>query len=269
MRIGPIEFITPPLVEGPKIMFSIPVPESLGHAPFVIERAGGGFGLPVTATVTSTWFVLLVIYLGLSMGTKDLKLIPGKFQIILESFYLFIDSLIEQMLGKWKVKYMSYIGPLFIFIFFSNILSFFPIPGFTVNEGVLEIAPAFRSPTADLNTTVCLALLTTYTFLSTSIKCHGVVGHIKGLFQPMPFMFPINVIGELAKPTNISIRLFGNMFAGGVILGLMYTAAPAVVPVPLHMYFDLFGGMVQSFVFTMLSIVYIQGALGDAEYIEE
>ncbi|MGL6064806.1 MAG: F0F1 ATP synthase subunit A [Fusobacteriaceae bacterium] len=267
MRIGPIEFVTPPLVEGPRIMFSIPVPETLSHAPFVMETATG-YGLPVTSTVTSTWFIMLVIFAIMFLGTKDLKVIPGKLQTTLETVYLFLDDLIEQMLGKWKVNYISYIATLFIFILFSNTLSFFPIPGFRVVNGVLEIAPAFRTPTADLNTTVGLALLTTYMFMSTSIKYNGVIGHFKGLFKPMPIMFPINLAGELAKPTNISIRLFGNMFAGSVILGLMYKAVPQLLPIPLHLYFDLFGGIVQSFVFVMLSLVYIQGAIGDTEYVE-
>ncbi|WP_297487246.1 F0F1 ATP synthase subunit A, partial [uncultured Cetobacterium sp.] len=132
--------------------------------------------------------------------------------------------------------------------------------------GLFSIAPAFRAPTADLNTTVGLALLTTITFLGTSFKLHGVLGYLKGLIEPMPFMLPINIVGELAKPTNISIRLFGNMFAGMVVLGLIYKAAPMVIPVPLHLYFDIFSGVVQSFVFLMLSMVYIQGSLGDAEY---
>lgn len=268
MRLGPIEFITPPLVEGPKIMFFVPVPEFLKSAPFVMATEGG-FGLPVSNVVTTTWFVLLVIYLVFRIGTKDPSVVPGKLQAALESLYLFLDDLVEQMLGKWKVKYIGYIGPLFIFILLSNILMFIPIPGVTFNNGVIEIAPAFRSPTGDLNTTVGLAMLTTITFLGTSLKLNGVVGHLKGLLHPMPIMLPINLVGELAKPTNISIRLFGNMFAGSVIIGLMYKAAPVVVPAPLHLYFDLFGGMVQTFVFTMLSLVYIQGSLGDHEYSEE
>ncbi|MGL4534689.1 MAG: F0F1 ATP synthase subunit A [Fusobacteriaceae bacterium] len=269
MRIGPIEFITPPLVEGPKLIFSIPVPESLSNLPFVMKISETGYGFPVTSTVTSTWFIMLVIFLGLRFSSKNFKNIPGKMQTFLESFYLFIEDLADQMLGKWKVKYITYIGTLFIFILFSNTLTFFPIPGFTMNSGVLEITPAFRSPTADLNTTVGLALLTTGTFLFTGIKLNGILGYLKGLLQPMPFMLPINIVGELAKPTNISIRLFGNMFAGMVIIGLIYKAAPILAPGPLHLYFDIFGGIVQSFVFVMLSLVYIQGAIGDTEFTEE
>jgi F-type H+-transporting ATPase subunit a len=100
------------------------------------------------------------------------------------------------------------------------------------------------------------------------MKTQGLIGYIKGLFQPIPVMFPINLVGELAKPTNISIRLFGNMFAGGVIMGLIYKAAPALIPAPLHLYFDVFSGIVQSFVFIMLTMVYISGSVGDSEYDE-
>jgi len=85
------------------------------------------------------------------------------------------------------------------------------------------------------------------------------------LCEPTPIMLPMNLIGELAKPTNISMRLFGNAFAGMVIMGLLYMAAPAVLPAPLHLYFDLFQGLVQSFVFTMLTMVYIQGSMAPEE----
>lgn len=260
-----IEWIRPLLGEGPAVAFVIPVPEFLKDSPFVMDTVKG-HGLPVTNTVTSTWFVMLVLFLIMYFGTRNISRVPGKLQSMLEAVYQFLDDLLESMVGKWKVKYISYISTLFLFIFFSNILSFFPIPGISIVDGALNISPAFRGPTADLNTTVGLALLTTFVFISTSMKINGVFGYVKGLAEPVPVMFPVNVIGELAKPTNISIRLFGNMFAGGIILGLLYSVAPAVIPVPLHIYFDLFSGVVQSFVFVMLTIVYIQGSLGDAEF---
>ena len=265
-RIKSIDFITPPLVEGPRIVFFIPLPESLHKIPFAMSMGNGNFGLPVTITVVTTWFLILFMFLFFKIGTSKLEIIPGKLQLILEIIYDFLYGIIEQMLGSWKKKYFSYIGPLFLFIFTANIIGFFPIPWYFINDGHLTIAPAFKTPTADLNTTVGLALLTTFVFLKAAIKVNGVTGYLKGFLAPIPIMLPLNIVGEFAKPVNISVRLFGNAFAGGVIMGLLYMGAPAVVPAALHLYFDLFAGLVQSFVFIMLSMVYIQGALGDTDY---
>jgi F-type H+-transporting ATPase subunit a len=268
MRLGGIEFVTPPLVEGPKIMFFIPVPESLQNFPLAMKISEGHYGLPVSLTVVSTWFCIFVLWLLFRLATRKLEEVPSTGQTIAESLYGFLDGLVGQMLGGWKQKYFTYISTLFLFILSCNLLTFFPIPWLTFENGVPSIIPAFRTPTADLNTTVGLALLTTITFLSAGMKTQGLIGYIKGLFQPIPVMFPINLVGELAKPTNISIRLFGNMFAGGVIMGLIYKAAPALIPAPLHLYFDVFSGIVQSFVFIMLTMVYISGSVGDSEYDE-
>ena len=268
-KLSFIEFQVPPLVEGPRVVFFIPLPEFLHKIPFAMETANGGYGLPVTITVVTTWFLILFMFILFRVGTSKLEVIPGKLQLILESIYAFLDGVVGQMMGSWKKKYLSYIGPLFLFIFTANTMSFFPSPWFSIVDGHITFAPAFRSPTSDLNTTVGLALLTTFMFLKASIKTNGVLGYFKGFLAPIPVMLPLNIVGEFAKPVNISVRLFGNAFAGGVIMGLLYMGAPAAIPAGLHLYFDLFSGLVQSFVFIMLSMVYIQGSLGDSEYVEE
>ena len=247
MRLGPIEFTTGELVSGPSEIFSI-------------------FGFPITSTVVTTWFILLCFFVFFKLGTRNLQLIPGKFQSILEGIYEFLDGTIGQILGTWKKKYYTFFATLFLFIFLSNIITFFPIPWFGVKNGVFEIFPAFRSPTADLNTTVCLALIVTFLFISINIKNNGILGYLKGFGDPTPVMVPLNIVGEFAKPLNISMRLFGNMFAGMVIMGLIYMAVPYFIPAALHLYFDLFAGLVQSFVFVTLSMVYVQGSIGDTEY---
>lgn len=268
MSFPTIQFITPPLVEGPKIAFFIPLPEALQGLPFVMQYGEGNYGWPVSITVVTTWFIILALFVLFKVGTKRLELIPGKIQILLETIYEFLDGMMEQMLGPWRVKYFAFLGALFLFIFPANIISFFPIPWASYSQGTWNIAPAFRAPTADLNTTVGLALLTTIAFVGTSIKHNGLWGYLKGFAAPIPVMLPLNIVGEIAKPLNISVRLFGNMFAGSVIMALLYMACPWVIPAPLHLYFDLFSGLVQSFVFVTLSMVYIQSSIGDAEYLD-
>ena len=269
MNIG---FFTPPLVEGPRIVFFVPLPEFLHRLPIAIDMGNGQFGLPVTITVIGTWFCMLVLFLLFKVGTRKLELVPTSgLQTALESLYEFLDGLVEQMIGSWKKKYFSFLAAIFIFILTSNLLTFFfPIPWPTFGaDGTITISPAFRAPTMDLNTTVGLALLVAVTFIGTSIKRNGALGYAKGFLDPVPVMLPLNIVGELAKPVNMSMRLFGNMFAGSVIMGLLYKAAPWVIPAPLHLYFDLFSAVVQSFVFTMLAMVHIQGALGDSVMEEE
>ncbi|NME36432.1 MULTISPECIES: F0F1 ATP synthase subunit A [Fusobacterium] len=261
-----VTFMTPPLVEGPKVVFYIPLPEFLDKFPLAMEMGNGKVGLPVSMTVVATWFCMFVLFLLFRLGTRKMELIPtSKLQIMLESLYNFLDGIITQMLGKWKKRYFSFISCLCLFIFTGNILMFFPIPWASFTEEGVVLAPAFRAPTADLNTTLGLALLTTIVFVGTNISQGGILGYLKGFTEPVPIMLPLNIIGELAKPVNMSFRLFGNMFAGMVILGLLYKVVPAVIPAPLHLYFDLFSGAVQSFVFTMLALVHIKGALGDSE----
>lgn len=261
-----IKFVTPPLVEGPRVIFMIPLPTFLDRMPFAIHLSDGRFGLPVSITVVTTWLLMFIIFIIFKLGTRNLQIIPGKLQLILEMIYDFIVEIMEQIMGSWKTKYFSYVGPLFLFIFTANIVGFFPIPWIFKTSSGIMISPALRVPTADLNTTVGLALITTFMFLKAGIEHEGLWGYLKGFFAPMPFMLPLNVVGEFAKPLNISMRLFGNAFAGGIIMGLLYMGLPAVIPVGMHLYFDLFEGLVQSFVFVMLSMVYIRGAIGDREY---
>ncbi|TDT70540.1 F-type H+-transporting ATPase subunit a [Hypnocyclicus thermotrophus] len=255
--------VKPPLVEGPGIVFGIPVPHNF---PLAYKLADGSAILPVTTTVITTWIIMAFLVLLFRWGTKDLSLEnPSKKQAFFETLYHFYDSVVGQILGKWKDKYLVYISSLLTFLFISNTITFFPVPWLSRTDVGWSLHYLFRAPTADLNTTVGLALITTMAFLSAAFATSGPVGYFKGLLEPFPLMLPLNIVGEGAKPVNISMRLFGNMFAGSVILGLLYKAAPAVVPAPLHLYFDLFSGAIQSYVFTMLTMVYIQGALGDAQ----
>ncbi len=250
MLFAPIKFTVSPLVSGPKIVFNI-------------------WGLPVSTTVVTTWIIMFLFFVFFKFMTAKLEIIPTKRQVIIETLYELLEGMIKEILGVWKNKYFLYFSTLFLFILVSNTIAFFPVPWMNFENGVIYVYPLFRTPTADLNTTVCMAVFSTLLFVGVGIQNNGLFGYLKGFLSPTPFLLPLNIIGELAKPLNISIRLFGNMFAGMVIIGLIYFAVPYFVPVPLHLYFDLFSGLVQSFVFVNLSMVYLQGSIGDKEYAEE
>ena len=266
--ILPIDFMTPPLIEGPKVLWG---PINIWH-----------FAIKINQTIVTTWVVMAILISLLVIGTRNLSVEnPTRFQIILEALYGFVEIMFLANYGKYKKTFVSFITALFSFILFCNLITFF-LPFIPLIEkksgGGYLISPFLRSPTADPNTTVGLALLVVVVFLTCAGKTEGIWNYIKGLGSPSIFLFPINLIGEFAKPINTSMRLFGNMFAGIIIMGLIYSLSMSMFghvfsfaagwPAFLHIYFDLFTGTIQSFVFVVLSSVYIAETLGDKDELE-
>ena len=221
--------------------------------------------LPVTETVTTTWFIMAFLVISLMIGTRKVNKRPRKFQVFLEMMYNGFYNFTKGTLGNWNKKFLPYVGTLMTFLIVANTISFFPIPAIRVRDGKMFIEAAFKNPTSDLNTTVGLALVTTLIFLYWGIKQKGIFGYVKGLASPIAIMLPMNIVGEVSKPLNISMRLFGNMFGGIVIMGLLYRYAPWIIPAPLHLYFDIFAGVIQSLIFTMLTMVYISDSVEGTE----
>jgi F-type H+-transporting ATPase subunit a len=121
-----------------------------------------------------------------------------------------------------------------------------------------------RTPTGDFGVTFMLGIFTFSIVQYQGIKNHG-IGHLTGLFKPFPVLFPINLIGEITNPLSQALRLFGNMMSGVVILGLWYGMMPIFVkigvPSFLHVYCDIFSGCIQTYVFCMLTMVYVNDKL--------
>lgn len=265
----PVSFLKPTeIIEGPKIF-----------AKFNIF----GINIAINQTILNTWVLMILIILVLYIGTRRLSIEkPGTMQLILEELYNFIEGQFLSSFRNYKKTFMPFFSALFSFLLLSNLSTFlFPFIWMkeTVN-GATKIVPFFRTPTADINTTVGLAIIVTVTFVGCALYRDGIIGILRELSKPFVLMFPINLIGELAKPINISMRLFGNMFAGIVIVGLLYGISLNNVLSSwtyntlrgsfsfsvlwagfLQLYLDLFIGALQAFVFTVLSSVYVQQAL--------
>ena len=122
-----------------------------------------------------------------------------------------------------------------------------------------------RPPTSDLSTTFAMALMTFLMVQYYGIKTGGIKNYLKGFLDPLPFLLPLNVIGELANPVSLSFRLFGNIVGGVIIMGLIYAALPGLlqigIPAVLHVYFDVFSGVLQAFIFVMLSMIFVSGEI--------
>jgi len=176
--------------------------------------------------------------------------IPTGLQNVMEFVVETLNGFVNSSMGKHGKKYMNYVGTLFLFVLFSNISGLFGL----------------RPPTADFGTTFSLALITFVMIQYNNIR-YNKIGAFTGLFQPLPFLFPINLIGEIATPVSMSLRLFGNVMAGTVMMALFYGLLPIFVkigiPAALHAYFDLFSGAIQAYVFAMLTMVFVTDKIGD------
>ena len=173
---------------------------------------------------------------------------PGTFQCALELGMEALDSMAQGILGGNAIRFVNYIGTIFLFILFCNL------------SGLVGL----RAPTADYGVTFLLGMFTFLIVNYQGIKNRG-VGHFTSLFEPVPVLFPINLIGEIANPISISLRLFANLLSGVIIMGLWYGMMPWFVkigiPAALHVYCDLFSGCIQTYVFCMLTMVYINDKL--------
>ena len=194
--------------------------------------------------VIMTWIVFaLLIVLGLFASYKR-KILPRPLQALGELIVSLLYGLTEDALGKELAKtYAPLICALFMFLLLSNWLG---------------IIPHLEEPTKDLNTTFGLGIMGFFIAHYAGIKSKGFKAYIKEYFQPIFFMMPLNVIGELAKIVSISFRLFGNIMGGSIIiLVVSHLIYSLVLPPFLYGFFGLFVGTIQAFVFTMLTVVYI------------
>ena len=217
------------------------------------------FGLEIwiTDTMISTWIIMgILITFGIIVRIKvrSFKEVPTGFQNVVEALVETFEGYLRSTIGDKLMFLGSWFFTLFLFILLSNLSGLFPI---------------IRTPTADWSMTFGLALVTFILIQAMGVK-YRKAGYIKDLFAPLPWwcpiplFLPINVIGELARPISLSFRLFGNMLAGLIMMSLIYALFPVVVqfiiPSALHAYFDLFSGVLQTYIFVTLSMTFIAGA---------
>ncbi len=230
----------------------------LHHAPIVqLPNFLHFLGVPgewMPAHLTFTWLVMGILVVTGALATRSLRPLPGPLQnfveIVIEAFY----GLLDQMIGHQGRQFLPLIGTAGLFILTSNLLG--NIPG-------------FQPPTANWNTTVALAVTVFISYNYFGIRKHGLLNYLKhfcGPIKPLaPIMFVIEFIGHLARPVSLSIRLFGNIFGEEsvivILLSLMWLVMPYLIWLGIMLPLSLFTSAVQTFVFIMLSMVYIAGAV--------
>lgn len=211
----------------------------------------------ITSSHVCTFIVMLILVIFAVCANRVIKKAnvmdtPGTFQNIVELICEMLDGMVESVMGKNALKFANYICTIFLFILLSNI------------SGLLGLRP----PTADYGVTLPMGLITFFTVFYNKIKHQKLSGFLKGLCDPWPIWAPINIIGDCAVPISLSLRLFANVLSGTVMMALYYGLLPIFVkigiPSALHVYFDLFSGAIQTYVFCMLTMTYITDAIGDS-----
>ena len=216
------------------------------------------FGQTVWITTTHVCILIVMILILTFAVAVNRKLkktdpydAPPMLVNIAESIIEFLDNMVEGVMGKNGVRFANYICTIAIFILICNI------------SGLLGLRP----PTADYGVTLPLGIISFCLITFNKFKWQRPVGVLKGLMEPWPFWLPINLIGDFAVPISLSLRLFANILSGTVMMALYYSLLPFFVkigiPSALHVYFDLFSGAIQTYVFCMLTMTYISDAIGE------
>lgn len=215
-------------------------------------------------TVLTAWIAMTIVIIFALMVTTNLNRVPGKFQVLAESLMKFLDNITVSQMGKEGIKHTPLIASLFLFILIANLLNQVPFKLIHLPEG------EFASPTNDLNTTVSLALLVLVYYIGAGIRKKG-FGYFKHYFKPFIFLAPLNFLEDFTRPVSLSVRLFGNMLAGEVIVSVLITFLflfPLLIPVTegiilVLVIFELFVAVIQAFIFAVLSASYIAMATSD------
>lgn len=236
---------------APQTLWTIPIP-------------GTGYSFPITNTFFMMLVVMAVLLIVGTLIARSAKLVPSRAQSAFEIIAEFMLGIVEGSGGKRLGRQIfPLIGGLFIFILFSNYLGLLPGVGSVGIGHEHEIIPFLRPPTSDLNMTLAMAIVSYLVFQFAGIRAHGFVGRLKHMADP-PLLLPLEVISESARVVSLSFRLFGNVFAGEVLLTIMYAIATAakftliglLVPV-VFLYLEVLIGFIQSLVFALLTMVYI------------
>ncbi len=203
--------------------------------------------------IIMTLIVLVVVPIIFTIFAKKPSLIPTPIQNVFEIYIEFIDNLIKENMGEKGRKYFPLIASIGLFVFFGNLLG---------------IIPGLESPTANLNTTMALALLVFFIYNFEGIRENGVdyFKHFLGPFRAMaPVFVIIELLSHLSRPVTLALRLFANMTGGELISVVLIMLVPFLIPMPV-MLIHLIAVFLQTYVFVVLTTVYIAGAITHAEH---
>lgn len=206
--------------------------------------------VPVTQVIIATWGVMAVLFIVAALIRMRLRLKdPGGVQQVVESMLSWLSEEIRSIIRRDPEPFLPLVASLFIFILFCNLTSL-----------VSGMVPKYSPPTADISTTAALATVVFLAVPFYGILITGTVNYLKTYIQPVWIMLPFNIISDLSRTLALAVRLFGNILSGQILFGVLLSLVPFVLPVGL-MFLSLITGTIQAYIFTVLAIVYIGGAV--------
>lgn len=211
-----------------------------------------GDGIPVAESVVVTWIIIAFLLIFCFIMTRNLKVRNiSKRQAIIETIVVKLENLTGSMVGERGRGLTPYLTTILMYITLANIIGIF----------------GFKSPTKDLNVTIALALMSIVLVQAAGIRYLGFKGWLKRFTQPVGMVTPFNILDLVTRPLSLCMRLFGNVLGAFVIMKLLELAmpAPVIVPAVFSIYFDLFDGILQAYVFVFLTSLYIKEEIEEEE----
>ena len=206
--------------------------------------------------IVSFFCAFLLILLSIA-GTRNIQTAPSGVQNFLEYALEFIQDIAKSQIGEHEYRqWVPYVGTIFLFIFSAN------WAGALVPWKLIELPSGeLSAPTNDINTTVALALLTSFAYFFAGLSKKG-VGYFARYIEPTPILLPINILEDFTKPLSLSFRLFGNILADELTVSVLVLLVPLIIPLPIMM-LGVFASAIQALIFSTLSASYIGEALED------
>ncbi|MCR5203354.1 MAG: F0F1 ATP synthase subunit A [Lachnospiraceae bacterium] len=205
-------------------------------------------GIKVTESVVVTWIIMGILFLVSFIMTRNLKVDNiSKRQAVIELVVTKLTSMVEGMIGEKGKGYVPYLTTILLYIGLANIIGIF----------------GFKPPTKDLNVTIALALMSIVLVEAAGIYHLGVKKWLLKFTKPIAVVTPINILELITRPLSLCMRLFGNVLGAFVIMELIKLVVPYVVPAVFSIYFDLFDGLLQAYVFVFLTSLYIKEEIED------
>lgn len=236
----------------------------------------GGKAVPfITDAVITMWIITAVIVLLIVLASRDIKKIPMGLQKAAEALIDFVNNLTKDQIGHHYKPFAPVICTFLLFIAMSNMVAIFNIIPSGQALSRIFSSPSLESfeyslhpPTKNFNVTLCLAVVTIILVTAAEFRYKGVKGWIKSFYTPSPISGFVKILDYAVRPMSLCLRLFGNVLGGYIAMTLLYGAIPLVLPAFVSMYFDLFDGVLQAYVFIFLTTMYLSEAVEEVEEVK-